>query len=58
MTPDFVDLRRDMTTAEALMRIRCQSLDRETVYESYVIDDERHLLVPSPSKTWCWHPQR
>jgi magnesium transporter len=44
MTPDFVDLRRDMTTEEALMRIRRQSLDRETVYESYVIDDERHLL--------------
>jgi magnesium transporter len=44
MTPDFVDLRRDMTAAEALMRIRRQSLDRETVYESYVIDDERHLL--------------
>jgi magnesium transporter len=44
MTPDFVDLRRDMTIAEALMRIRRQSLDRETVYESYVIDDERHLL--------------
>jgi magnesium transporter len=41
MTPDFVDLRRDMTTAEALMWIRHQSLDRETVYESYVIDDER-----------------
>src|ERR671915_7369 len=44
MTPDFVDLRRNMTAAEALLRIRRQFLDRETVYESYVIDDERHLL--------------
>jgi magnesium transporter len=44
MTPDFVDFRRDLTVAGALDRIRRQALDREIVYESYVIDDERHLL--------------
>jgi magnesium transporter len=44
MTPDFVDIRRDMTVSEALVRIRRQAMDRETIYESYVIDDERHLL--------------
>ena len=44
MTPDFVELRRDMTVSDALQHIRRQALDRETVYESYVIDDGRHLL--------------
>src|SRR5918999_734746 len=44
MTPDFVDLLRNRTPAEGLVRIRRQSLDRETIYESYVVDDERHLL--------------
>ena len=43
MTPYFVDLRRDMTSAQALQRIRSIALTRETVYESYVMDGERHL---------------
>jgi magnesium transporter len=43
MTPYYVDLRKNMTAAQALQRIRDLALDRETVYESYVIDDERHL---------------
>jgi magnesium transporter len=43
MTPYFVDLRRDMTASQALERIRDLALDRETVYESYAIDGERHL---------------
>jgi magnesium transporter len=43
MTPYFVDLRGDMTAAQALERIRDLALDRETVYESYVMDKERHL---------------
>ena len=44
MTPYFVDLRRTMTAADALQRIRELALDRETVYESYVIDEKRCLL--------------
>jgi len=43
MTPYFVDLRCDMTASEALQRIRILALNRETVYESYVIDGQRHL---------------
>lgn len=43
MTPYFVDLRSDMTAVQALQRIRDLALDRETVYESYVMDGERHL---------------
>jgi magnesium transporter len=44
MTPYFVDLRCDMTTAQALQRIRGLALNRETIYESYVMDKERQLL--------------
>ncbi|MBN1189525.1 MAG: magnesium transporter [Dehalococcoidales bacterium] len=44
MTPYFVDLRSDMTSSQALQRIRDLSLNRETVYDSYVMDEERHLL--------------
>jgi magnesium transporter len=60
MTPYFVDLRLDMTANQALERIRAFALDRETVYESYVMDGERHLqgsvslkdlVLASPDKT-------
>ncbi|MBN1367055.1 MAG: magnesium transporter [Dehalococcoidales bacterium] len=44
MTPYFVDLRRDMSASQALQRIRDLSFNRETVYESYVMDEKRHLL--------------
>jgi len=43
MTPYFVDLRGTMTAAQALQRIRNLALDHETIYDSYVMDDERHL---------------
>ncbi len=43
MTPDFVDLRKDMTVGQALARIRSLALDKETIYVAYVMDDERHL---------------
>lgn len=44
MTPHFVDLRKEMTVAQALDRIRRLAIDRETIYDSYVMDDERRLL--------------
>jgi len=44
MTPDYIDLRRDMTVAQSLERIRKLALRRETIYVAYVIDDQRHLL--------------
>ncbi|MBR4888452.1 MAG: magnesium transporter, partial [Clostridia bacterium] len=43
MTPEFVDLRKNMTVREAFGRIRATGLDKETVYTCYVIDDTRHL---------------
>ncbi len=44
MNPDFVDLRHEMTVTQALERIRQLAVERETIYELYVIDYERHLL--------------
>lgn len=44
MTPLFVDLHGDMTVAQALQRVRRLAIDRETVYECYVMDRLRHLI--------------
>ncbi|MDD5701809.1 MAG: magnesium transporter [Dehalococcoidales bacterium] len=44
MNPDFVDLRSEMNVEQALERIRQLSVKGETIYELYVIDNERHLL--------------
>jgi magnesium transporter len=44
MNPDFVDLRHDMTVNQALERIRQLAVERETIYELYVMDSERRLL--------------
>ncbi|MFO7772853.1 MAG: magnesium transporter [Dehalococcoidia bacterium] len=44
MTPLFVDLHGDMTVAQALERVRRLAIDRETVYECYVMDRRRHLI--------------
>ncbi len=43
MTPYFVDLRSTMTVAQAMERIRKLAMDRETIYECYVIDPRRRL---------------
>ncbi len=43
MTPYFVDLRSNMTVKQAMERIRRLAVDRETIYECYVIDAQRHL---------------
>ena len=43
MTPYFVDLRSSMTVAQAMERIRTLAMDRETIYECYVIDARRRL---------------
>lgn len=44
MNPLFVDIRSDMTIAEALDKVRQLAIARETIYECYVIDQERHLI--------------
>jgi len=40
MTSDFVRLRKEMTVAEALNRIRYVAKDRETIYYTYVVDSD------------------
>ena len=43
MTTEYVSLRPDMTVGEAILRIRRQGVDKETIYTCYVTRD-RHLL--------------
>ena len=43
MTTEYVSLRPDMTVEEAILRIRRQGVDKETIYTCYVTRD-RHLL--------------
>ncbi len=44
MTTEYVSLRPHMTVEEALLRIRRQGVDKETIYTCYVTDPNRHLL--------------
>jgi magnesium transporter len=44
MNPSFVDLRSDMTVAQALERVRGLAINRETIYECYVMDRHRRLI--------------
>ncbi len=43
MTPEFVDLRSEMTVGRAFERIRKLAVEKETIYELYVIDGGRRL---------------
>lgn len=43
MTIEFVDLKKEMTVAEALEKIRKIALGKETIYTCYVTDASRHL---------------
>ena len=44
MTTEFVDLKKDMTVADAIKRIRRTGTDTETINYCYVTDPSRHLL--------------
>ena len=44
MTPEYADLKRGMTVAQAFARIRSTGVDKETVYTCYVTDQNRELL--------------
>ena len=44
MTIEFVHLKKDMTVADAFMRIRRTGIDKETIYTCYVTDENRVLL--------------
>ena len=43
MTTEFIDLRENMTTVEAIKRIRKIGTDSETIYTCYVLDEKRIL---------------
>ncbi len=43
MTAEFIDLRAEMTCAEAIQHIRITGIDKETVYYAYVTDNRRVL---------------
>lgn len=55
MTPEFVDLKRDMTVEDAFKRIRRTGVDKETVYTCYVTDASRHLLGVTTVKELLLH---
>ncbi|MBL3593483.1 MAG: magnesium transporter [Synergistaceae bacterium] len=44
MTPEFIDLKADLTAAQALQVIRRQARSKETIYTSFVVDGSRRLL--------------
>ncbi len=44
MTTEFVDLKANMTVADALKRIRRTGPDKETINICYVTDERRHLI--------------
>ena len=43
MTTEFISLKRDMTVAEALEKVRKQAQDMETVYALYITDNAKKL---------------
>ena len=44
MTTEYVSLRPTMTVEEAILRIRRQGVDKETIYTCYVTDKDRMLI--------------
>ena len=44
MTTEFVSLRPHMTVEEAILRIRRQGVDKETIYTCYVLTKDRKLM--------------
>ena len=44
MTTEFVSLRPNMTVEEAILRIRRQGVDKETIYTCYVLSKDRKLM--------------
>ena len=44
MTPEFIDLKENMTVEEAFQKIKKIGLQKETVYNSFVLDKNRKFL--------------
>ncbi len=51
MTIELIDLKKDMTVAQAFDRIRKTGVDKETIYTCYVTDEQRHLVGVVTVKT-------
>jgi len=44
MTSDYATLQAEATVAEAIRQLRREAPDAETIYQAYVVDEERRLL--------------
>jgi magnesium transporter len=44
MTSDYATLLAELTTSEAIAKLRCEAPDRETIYYTYVVDADRRLI--------------
>ena len=55
MTPEFVDLKKDMTVEDAFKRIRRTGVDKETIYTCYVCDSSRKLIGVTTVKELLLH---
>lgn len=44
MTSAYISLSGDLTATEALLRIRQEAPDAETIYQIYIVDEQRHLI--------------
>lgn len=44
MTSEYATLVPDLRAAQAISRLRLEAPDKETIYQSYVIDEDRRLL--------------
>ena len=55
MTPEFVDLKKDMSVEAAFKRIRRTGIDKETIYTCYVCDSSRKLIGVTTVKELLLH---
>lgn len=44
MTSDYATVRPELTAREAVEHLRAQAPDRETIYQAYVVDEQRRLI--------------
>ena len=44
MTSDYATLKKDMTVLQAMTYLRDEAPDAETIYQAYVLDEQRRLL--------------
>jgi len=57
MTNEMVELHDTITAAEAISFIRRTGIDKETIYNCYVIDRARHLVGVLPLRTLLLAPE-